>query len=211
MRQRYVGLYRSGGPTVGLEITLPSQLNKLPHKVTRKLPGLIRRIALAGKNFWKSEAGRRLKTSRKRYQEAVDFDILGSLDAVIAISDTFAADIEFGAPGFDMKPGFMKGAKPWGRKRKFPRDIRHLLREKSTIQMYRVIPLNTSRYVTMAKPKMFRTVHDQSTIALSGPNSGKAAWQHPGLKGAKILPDVFTELSKNIIPKMLDEFMKENL
>lgn len=189
----------SYGPNVGFEIILPAGLAKIHSKVTKKLPGLIRRITIAGKNFWKSEAGRRLKSSRKAYQDAIDFDITGKLEAVLVLADRFAVDIEFGSNSFDMKPGFMKGAKPLG-KRKFPKDIRHLLRTKSPIQMYRIIPLNVNRRISMTKPTVFRTIHDQST-----------GWKHPGLKAANIIPVVMDELNKNIIPKMLDEFMKENL
>ncbi len=190
----------SYGPNVGFEIILPAGLSKIHSKVTKKLPGLIRRITLAGKNFWKSEAGRRLKSSRKVYQDAIDFEITGKLEAVLVLTDRFAVDVEFGSNSFDMKPGFMKGAKPWTGKRKFPAAIRDLLKAKSPIQMYRIIPLNVKRSVVMTKPKVFRTIHDQST-----------GWKHPGLKGANIIPVVMQELNKNIIPKMLDEFMKENL
>jgi len=196
---------------VNIDIVFPTVLLTLPKRITRKLPGLIRRITVEGKNFWKSEAGRKLKSSRTRYQAAIDFDISSSTSATLSLTDSFALDIEFGSPGFDMKPGFMRGAKPFHGKKKFPASIRALLKAKSPISMYRIIPINVGRYINTTKPKMFRMVHDQSGTAQTGPNAGKTAWQHPGIKKpANIIDTVMDELATNIIPKQVDQFIKDN-
>lgn len=192
------------GVGININIVLPVGINTLKSKVTRKLPGLIRRIALEGKSFWKSLAGARLKSSREKYQRSIKFDVTSNLTATLALTDRFALAIEFGSPGFDMRPGFMAGAKPWaGKKKKFPASIRSLLRAKSPITMYRIIPLNTSRYINMSKPTKFRTIHDQT---------GNDKWQHPGIKNpANLIDEVMDELANNIIPRQVDQFMKDNL
>ena len=201
------------GVGININIVLPVGINTLKSKVTRKLPGLIRRIALEGKSFWKSLAGARLKSSREKYQRSIKFDVTSNLTATLALTDRFALDIEFGSPGFDMRPGFMAGAKSWaGKKKKFPASIRSLLRAKSPITMYRIIPLNVRGYISMSKPTTFRTIHDQSSVAQTGPNAGKNAWQHPGIKNpANLIDEVMDELANNIIPRQVDQFMKDNL
>ncbi len=72
------------------------------------------RAAVEGKEFWSEEAGRRLNTTRNRYQAALyiqeDFGAAGGLTIGMHPTDKLVIAIEEGAPGFDLKPGFLKGA-----------------------------------------------------------------------------------------------------
>jgi hypothetical protein len=172
-------------------------------KLVKRLPGALRRIANEAKSFWKSEAGRKLRSSRKAYQDAIDFKIVDELTVYFTLEGFLPYSIEVGNKGFDMKPGFLKNAIPGSTKRKFPRAVAANLRDKSPITRYRIIPLNPNHYVNMQKPKVFRTVHDQS------PGD---SWQHPGWQqGVNIASSVVDELHKNIIPKHIKPLLKETL
>ncbi len=64
-------------------------------------------IAGEARDFWISEAGRRLKSSRQRYQDSI---VLAHVDGdgfMLMLTDPLAAAVEVGAPGFDMRPGLM--------------------------------------------------------------------------------------------------------
>ncbi|NBU69841.1 MAG: hypothetical protein EBS53_00025 [Bacteroidetes bacterium] len=197
---------------MAITVELPLKLLDAPKNLRKKLPATLRRIAMEGKSFWKAEAGRRLKSSRQKYQEAISVQLVDDMSFFLALTGPFAYGIEEGRPAFDMKPGLMRNALPWPpKKRKFPRAIAATLRPKSPITQYRIVPLNVHGYVNLTKPRVFRTIHDQTTIALSGPNAGKPAWQHPGNVGIKLADEVVRELTDNIIPKHMSKLLTEVL
>lgn len=197
-------------PKLSIEVNFPQSLLQAPKKLTKKLPGTIRRIAMEGKSFWKAEAGRKLRSSRKKYQDAISFTMTSNLSFDLTLNDPFAYRLEAGSAGFNMKPALLKNALPWPpKKRKFPRHVVPFLAQKSSITQYKIIPLNIGRNITLTKPKAYRTVHDQSTVAMSGPNVGNTAWQHPGFKGINLADAVVDELVNNIIPKHMDRLLNE--
>lgn len=190
-------------PNVSVKVTVPEDLiDLLTTRVQRKLPGAVRRIAFEAKSFWKSEAGRRLKSARREYQDAIEVEIkAGEASASLLLTGSMLAYmVETGSPGFDMKPGLLKNAKPVDHlKKRYPRAKADTFAPKS-ITRYRVIPLNVNRYVNMTKPTVFRTVHDQSP---------PSSWMHPGFKGAKLADEVVRELDTRIIPKHMGKLISE--
>lgn len=186
---------------VNFDVTFPETLLDYDKKLKKKLPGMMRRIATEGKSFWKSEAGRKLKSSRKPYQDAISMTVVDDLSFYLSLEGFLAYSIDSGGQGFDMKPGLLKNAMPWPpKKRRFPRAVAANLKDKSTITRYKIVPLNVNHYVNMQKPKVFRTVHDQSPA-----NS----WIHPGWKGMKISEAVVEELTNVIIPKHVSKLLGE--
>lgn len=196
-------------PTVAVYVEFPVKLLEGPKQFKKKLPGAMRRMAMEGKSFWKAEAGRKLKSSRKKYQDAIEFQVVDDLSFYLSLKGAFVYGVETGSQPIDMKPRLLKNALPWPpKRRKFPKAIAASL-PRGAITKYRIIPLNVNRYINMTKPTVFRTIHDQTTIALSGPNAGKAAWQHPGLKGAKLVDAVVDEMTNVIIPKHMSKLLQE--
>ena len=196
-----IGLLSSGqNVTVAIDVHFPEALLDFDKRIKKKLPGTMRRIAMEGKSFWKSEAGRKLKSTRKAYQDAIDFKVVDEISLYLALEGFLAYSVDQGNKGFDMKPGFLKNALPWPpKRRRIPRALAETFAPKS-ITRYRIIPLNVSRFVNMQKPKVFRTVHDQSPAG---------SWIHPGWKGMKISESVVTELNTKIIPKHMKKLLEE--
>lgn len=187
--------------SVGIYIELPDELIDLPKNLERKLPKTMRRIALEGKSFWKSEAGRKLKSSRMEYQKSIDMQIVDNTSCYLVLQGFLAVSVEHGRKGFDMKPGFLAKAKPISGKRKFPRAVADTLQKTSGgATRYRVIPLNVNRYINMQKPKVFRTVTDKSPAG---------SWLHPGFQGVNLVETVIEELNTNIIPKNVHDLLGE--
>lgn len=197
----------TGPINVHIDVKLPDELLNLDKKMLKRVPAMTRRIALEAKSFWKSEAGRRLRSSRKVYQNAIEHHMIDDTSFYLTLSGYIPYSVEMGGQGFDMKPGFLRNAKPWpppGKKR-FPRAKAETFAPKSITQ-YRIIPLNVNRYVNMnhatlnQKPTKFRTVHDQSPAG---------SWKHPGFKGARIADEVAKELDTRIIPKHVAKLFGE--
>src|SRR5688572_1918031 len=87
-----------------IDVELPVDLLNLDKKIQRKLPGALRRIALEGKSFWKAEAGRRLKSSRKAYQDSIDYQMVDNVSFYYVLEGFLPYSVEYGNKGFDMKP-----------------------------------------------------------------------------------------------------------
>src|SRR5690606_35184537 len=87
--------------SVGIYIELPDELIDLPKNLKRKLPKTMRRIALEGKSFWKSEAGRKLKSSRMEYQKSIDMQIVDNTSCYLVLQGFLAVSVEHGRKGFD--------------------------------------------------------------------------------------------------------------
>lgn len=64
-------------------------------------------IAREARDFWIAEAGRRLKSSKRQYQEAIMLEGVSGSSFTISLTDPLAVAVETGAPGFDMKPGLL--------------------------------------------------------------------------------------------------------
>jgi hypothetical protein len=65
-------------------------------------------IAGEARDFWISEAGRRLKSSKRRYQDSIVLEGGASASGfTLSLSDPLAIAVELGSQGFDMKPGLM--------------------------------------------------------------------------------------------------------
>lgn len=183
---------------INIDVSFPEALLDYDKKLKKKLPGTMRRIAMEGKSFWKSEAGRKLKSSRKAYQDAIDMQVVDELSFYLTLEGFLAYSIDYGGKGFDMKPGLLKNALP--KKRKFPRALAATFAPKVALTRYRIVPLNVNNHINLQKPKVFRTVHDQSPA-----NS----WIHPGWKGMKISEAVVEELDKKIIPRHINKLLGE--
>lgn len=186
---------------VHLNVEVPDSLRDLEKRIKRKLPGTIRRIALEGKSFWKTLAGQKLKSSRNAYQKGIDFEIVDDLSFYLTLEGYLPYSVESGRNGFDMKPGFLKGASThMGRRGPRSRSQKAESAGKAALptSQYRIIPLNVNRYINMTKPTVFRTVSANST-----------GWQHPGWKGMQLADEVVKELDTIIIPKHLNKLFQE--
>lgn len=184
---------------ISVKVTFPQSLLELDKRIKQKLPGTMRRIALEGKSFWKSEAGRKLKSSRRAYQDAIDMKV-NQLDIELTLTGFLAYSVDQGNKAYDMKPGLLKNALPWPPKRlKIPRDKASELTGRTGISRYKVIPLNPNHYVNMQKPRVFRMVTDKSS-----------GWKHKGWQTpTKISDSVVEELDKNIIPRHIETLLNE--
>ena len=150
-------------------------------KLQAKLQSTLNRVGRDAKNFWKSEAGRRLKSSRESYLAALELEN-GPGGITIGLtggseSENFLANaVDSGYPAFDMKPG--------------------LLKEETKV----IVPLNVDRRVVFNNPKVFRTITKQSPAT---------SWIHPGWEGMNIVDEVVEELNYNIIPRRIIELMEK--
>ncbi len=189
----------SSASTLVISVELSDSLKNYEKNVTKKLPGLIRRIALESKSFWKSEAGRRLKSSRNAYVKSINFQIVDALSFYLTLDNPLALAVERGGKSFDLKPGFLAKAKPVNKLR-IPRAVAAALPPSKGASIFRIIPLNVNRLINMQKPKVFRTVTDKSP---------QKSWIHKGWSGARIVPAVVTEINTVIIPKHVKKFLSE--
>lgn len=80
----------------------------------------LKKIAYEGKEFWKTEAGKRLNTTREAYQASLGVQDNGDGSYSISIAGKggkgtkdqrwLALALEDGTPSYDMKPGLLAGA-----------------------------------------------------------------------------------------------------
>lgn len=152
-------------------------------------------IAIAGRNFWESEAGRRLNSSREKYVDAITFSqTTGSVS--LRLNSRFANMIETGASSFSLRPGYLKSPKIKQGTKKIPKyvaDRRFVPTDKNIRWM--VIPItDKTGNVTF---RTFREDHPPTK------------WMHPGFKGYRILDAVEEELIDEIIPDVIDKLIDE--
>lgn len=149
-------------------------------ELRRDLNRAFTKIAREAKRFWHSEAGRRLKSSRKDYQATLSTQkIVGGHAVILGGKGTkrqkaLALSVELGSLAFDMKPGLLKGEK------------------------WRVIPLNPTRAVINKKP-IFRTVTPAQ----------KGMWIHPGIRAYNISINVENYIDRVLIPKYIDPILEK--
>lgn len=189
--------------TVSIDVQLPDSLLQAYERFHTKLPKLTRKIALAGKSFWKNLATKKLKASRNAYVRGIDMTIVDASSFYLVLDDPLAVAVEAGSPSFDMKPGLLRNATIGPpKRRKIPRALAAALPPKSSITRYRIVPLNPGHVINLTKPKVFRIVSDKSPAS---------SWIHPGWKGINLAQAVVAELTNNILPKEIAEFLKETL
>jgi hypothetical protein len=222
--------YVSGTITSGLGnqpmyivVEFPAKLLNFGKQLEKKLPGFLHRIGMEGKSFWKSEAGRKLTSSRNAYVKAITFKRIDNLSFCLMLDGDLAKATETGWDPFDMKPGLMRSSKvqtmpmknKFGKPRKFPRAIAAGFPAKSTATKYMIIPLNSKGdkdrngdfakgkpNIAMTKPKVFRTITDKTP---------EHKWKHPGYKGIHLMESVVEEILTNIVPKHVKLLIKDVL
>ncbi len=96
----------AGQMNLQLEVKLPEGLLE-DDRFDKLLARYANDIAGEARDFWISEAGRRLKSSKRRYQDAIQLVSADVGGFTITLSDPLAVAVELGAQGFDMKPGLM--------------------------------------------------------------------------------------------------------
>lgn len=64
-------------------------------------------MAREARDYWLAEAGRRLKSSRKAYQDSIMLFPGNGLTFVLILDHPLAVAVEAGADSFDMKPGLV--------------------------------------------------------------------------------------------------------
>jgi len=148
-------------------------------EIVARIPETVADIVREARNFWESEAGRRLKDKRRDvYQDALRIR-QGNDGWSLELEGKVANDIEAGFEPFDMKPGMLAGPKarmgPKGR--------------------YNIIPIDKT-----GAPVALRTVTE---------NSPANSWIHPGFKGVDIATDVHREIMDNLIPKHIEILIDE--
>jgi len=160
----------------------------------RELPGLYKELSTAAKDFWESQAGRSIQSSRRLqgYRQALQIESDDQSGSVIFDPDNVSDPnrrhavgiTEFGTSGFDLKPGFLRTTKKYQN-----------LKNKKNLP-YRIIPLHAIGPKDPSPPVEFRVV----TTASSG-------WMYPYRKGLDLAGDVFRfweQHSKAKIQEMLD-------
>lgn len=149
-------------------------------KLARKVPKYLRKAAIRGRRYWREEAGRRLKTSRIRYQRSLGYKegyadsfaiTLGEAGTIA--ENKLAVAVEAGMPPFNL-------AKAAGRTRN--------------------VPLNVNGYIHPFKAKVFRK---------RSVNAPPGVWDHPGLPAANIADAVVKELTERIIPEEFAKMLEE--
>lgn len=189
---------------VSVQLIVPKDFLSIK-KYEKGLPKLTREIAEEMEDLWKSEAGKRLNTSRQKYIDSIDVKFTAARNAVLTLSGA-GMRIETGKP-FDMRPGFLKSPKiKQGGKRKLPND-------KALIDKIRSKPANPSIQWMIIPLKinggtMFRTFTSEH---------GPDMWQwntrsdRPGKAPARILPDVIEYSSEVIIPTKVAEHIERSI
>ena len=153
-------------------------------KLQAKLQSAMNRIGRDTKNFWKSEAGRRLKTSRKDYMAAIEWESDLTKGVVIGLTggtpreNYLANAVESGAPKRDMKPGFLEGK----------------------VKGYARIPINDAGFIHGRATEV-------RTVSVKSPAN---SWHHPEIEARNLVDAVVDELHNTIIPNRIGDLL-ENL
>jgi len=128
-------VYGSGISTSGLAGVDVSVTLTLPENVLesswwgRQLAAELPKMAGEARDFWISEAGRRLKSSRHEYQKAIELQSLSGNSFSLSLGGEFLPQaVELGTEEYDMKPGLAG----------------------------KIVPLNVDRQVVFSSPKVFR-------------------------------------------------------
>ncbi len=201
------------GPMVNFNVQVEVHVGDdlfVTEEFMNELPKAMRKIGILAHNFWESEAGKRLVSSRRDYQKALSMELVSPTTVQVTLGgahlvgkkNTYVVAVELGGPSFDMKPGFL--ASKHTNKKKIPKAIAENLKRwkwKAPLSKWLVIPIHAPpRQVVFSGTKIFRTVHD---------NLPQTAYVHPGWKGVKIHEDVIKELNETIIPDVLTPLLNK--
>ena len=152
----------------------------------RKLPGKMYKIARQAKSFWRSEAGRRLKTSREAYQRSLHMEKTEyGYSVQVGVNGSksenwLAKSVEEGNEGYDMKPGFMANA---------PKS-----------------PTGAALVVVNEK----RRINKKGSVIRSvGASSKSGSWMYPKTEGIHLKEEVVKHIEEELAPKYIDELLKE--
>ena len=151
---------------VTLYVQFPKELLELEKRVTKKVPKMLKAVTKDAKDFWKTLAGQKLKSSRNAYIKGINVGTDSKLEATLTLTGFLPNAVELGYKGYDMKPGLLAG------------------------RTSRVIPLNVNRYIDMKKPKVFATVstgsHPDSWI--------HPGWKRPANLAEQVLKEMDTNI-----------------
>lgn len=93
------------------------------------LQAAMRDMANEARDFWVTQAGQRLKSTRSEYQQAVSVDTVGDTGFSLKLSGGFLPyALELGMPAYDMN-----------------------------VKRGQIVPLNVDRQVVFSNPKVYRT------------------------------------------------------
>ncbi len=167
------------GMSIEITVSVPPDFLSTA-KFEQELPRYLRGAGETIKNFWYTEAGRVLKSSRAIYQDAIDVDFseVSRGEVTFSLVGELATMVERGSAegSFDMKPGLLKNAKvaiprntldrhPYGKARKRGKAGQRTwnVPPPSLGGRYRVVPLNTNRETILRRGQRlanptFRTV-----------------------------------------------------
>lgn len=195
-------VFRNTGPGVSVDIVVDIPKDFInDEEFHKRLPSVIEEAVLEAAVFWESEAGRRLKTSRERYQAAIHVDTDGATSQIV-LKDPFAVMIETGTSGWNMKEQFLRSPKARTGAIKMPRAVAAGLIKGAPPSRRIVVPINGNRQAPFTQPTAFRTVTDKQPASM---------WNHPGVTGVDIASDVIHELETNILPRHIGALIDEVL
>lgn len=152
---------------------------------------------------WQEEAGRRLKTTRRRYQDAIQLVVDGNkaelrLQAKDASTQWLVNALEYGVESFDMKPSRLKG-KPAYFWSEYHGTLPGTKKEPGQ-PYYQTPPFVDIPFGGHAKqgstPSHYRRIH-----------AGSSGFQHPGLK-PRNMRETVVEYIKKTAPEVLPLLIK---
>lgn len=135
---------------------------------------------------WQNVAARRLRTTRRRYQDALSYSIDGPNEGTITLqakdksTQWLLNAIENGVGAYSIRDAVLKKAK-----KKWPRDMSDAQRKAMFAYLKKVgrlgrppvpfsdVPFRTSGAKEQGRPTAYRRI---------SPNTSTEAWKHPGFK-----------------------------
>lgn len=157
---------------VDIRLTVPKEFMDV-EAFTKHMASSMTSIAREGRDYWRTLAGQRLKSSRNKYQKA------------IKLFDKSDTGVSFGLQGVSWLMALETGSDPYELHPNTPDG--------------KVIPLNTNRLIYPERSKNVKMVRK------------KGVWMHPGFEGMNMRDDVIEHLTKEIIPKYIEEAMAKCL
>jgi hypothetical protein len=175
-------------PDVQLSFTITSKIDF--EKISRELHKVIgeglRTLTMQAYEEWQNEAGRKLKTTRRRYQDSLHYTIKSETEAEITLYSKdkktawLVTSIERGVEGFSIREAVLKKAKlHTGRKmsdaqrRAMFSYLKRVGRLGFPPVPFTDVPFRTSGAAEQGTPNSYRRISK---------NTKTEAWKHPGFK-----------------------------
>lgn len=182
--------------TLDVQIVIPQKFLNTD-KLKSNFPEYMRRAKDEALSFWKTLAGQKLNQSREKYIEALSAKQTGKGNVVLSLEGTPAVHIEMGKDALaenKLRAAFMRSGKlkPSPMKIKIPKEKRHLLKDTPKPFQWLIVPMADGTYRT------FTTAENQ-----------KNKWEMEN--AANLREDVKEELKNNIIPKHMNDLIKDSL